>query len=233
MTGFRAGGLRHYGKVLVIAPHPDDEVLGCGGTMARMAEEGLDVQVAVITSGKPPQFSEEQVAQVQGEMRRAHAHLGVSQVHMLGLPAAALDTLPAADLNAAIGQVVREVRPDTLFLPFLGDIHTDHQLAFLGAMVAARPRDRRGPTRVLCYETLSETNWYAAPMTPAFVPNVHIDISATLARKLEAFAMFESQVKAFPDERSLVTIESLARLRGSSVFAEAAEGFMLVRAIER
>lgn len=233
MAGRPGMGLRHYGKVLVIAPHPDDEVLGCGGTMARMADEGMDVQVAVVTSGRPPQFSEESVLQVQAEMRRAHAHLGVSQVHMLGLPAAALDTMAAADLNAAIGQVVREVRPDTLFLPFLGDIHADHQLAFLAAMVAARPRDRRVPSRILCYETLSETNWYAAPMTPAFVPNVHIDIAGTLARKLEAFGMFESQVKAFPDERSLMTIEALARLRGSCVFAEAAEAFMLVRAIER
>jgi LmbE family N-acetylglucosaminyl deacetylase len=233
LVGLPGTGLHHYGKVLVIAPHPDDEVLGCGGTMARMAEEGLDVQVAVVTTGRPPAFSEESVAQVQAEMRRAHSHLGVSQAHMLGLPAAALDTLPAAEINAAIGQLVREVRPDTLFLPFLGDIHQDHQLTFLGAMVAARPRDRRVPSRVLCYETLSETNWYAAPMTPAFVPNVHIDIASTLTRKLEAFAMFESQVKAFPDERSLLTIESLARLRGSSVFAEAAEAFMLVRAIER
>lgn len=233
MASRAATGLQHYGKVLVVAPHPDDEVLGCGGTMARMAEEGLDVQVAVVTSGRPPQFSEESVAQVQAEMKRAHAHLGVSQVHMLGLPAAALDTMAAAELNAAVGQLVREVRPDSLFLPFLGDIHADHQLAFLAAMVAARPRDRRVPSRILCYETLSETNWYAAPMTPAFVPNVHIDIAGTLARKLEAFAMFESQVKPFPDERSITTIEALARLRGSTVFSEAAEAFMLVRMIER
>ncbi|MFK4873904.1 PIG-L deacetylase family protein [Novosphingobium sp. ZW T3_23] len=225
--------LDHYGTVLVVAPHPDDEILGCGGTMARMAQAGMDVQVVVVTSGRPPAFSEEGVARVQAEMRRAHAHIGVSQVHMLDFPAASLDIVPAAELNAELGRVVRAVRPDTLLVPFLGDIHQDHQLAFLAAMVAARPRDRTVPTRVLAYETLSETNWYAAPLTPPFVPNVHIDIAGTLQRKLEAFAMFESQVRDFPDERSLITIEALARLRGSTVFSEAAEGFVLVRAIER
>ncbi|KPH65957.1 PIG-L deacetylase family protein [Novosphingobium aerophilum] len=225
--------LQHYGKVLVIAPHPDDEILGCGGTMARMVEEGLDVQVAVITSGRPPAFAADGVARVQAEMRSAHAHIGVSRTHMLDFPAASLDIVPAAELNAAFCRIVRDVQPDTLFVPFLGDIHQDHQLAFLASMVAARPRDRQVPTRVLCYETLSETNWYAAPMTPPFVPNVHIDISGTLQRKLDAFAMFESQVRPFPDERSLITIEALARLRGSTVYCEAAEGFILVRAIER
>lgn len=226
-------GLQHLGRALVIAPHPDDEILGCGGTMARMVEEGLDVQVAVVTTGRPPAFAEDGVAQVQAEMRKAHALIGVSRTHMLGLPAAALDTVPASELNGALARVVSEVRPDTLFVPFLGDIHTDHQLAFLGAMVAARPRNLDGPTRILAYETLSETNWYAAPLTSPFVPTVHVDIAATLEKKLAAFACFESQVKAFPDERSFRTIEALARLRGSTVYSEAAEAFVLVRAIER
>lgn len=225
--------LDHYGRVLVVAPHPDDEVLGCGGTMARMVDAGLDVHVVVVTSGKPPAYSAESVARVRDEARRSHEFLGIAATHFLDFPAAALDTVPAGELNAGVGALIREIAPDTLFVPFLGDIHQDHQLAFLAAMVAARPRDGKAPSRILAYETLSETNWYAAPTTPAFVPNLFIDISATLERKLAAFSIFESQVKAFPDERSLTTIEALARLRGSTVFLHAAEAFMLVRTIER
>ncbi|MCJ1960693.1 PIG-L deacetylase family protein [Novosphingobium mangrovi (ex Hu et al. 2023)] len=224
--------LAHFGKVLVVAPHPDDEILGCGGTMARLVQEGHEVEVCLVTRGRPPAFDEEGVARVMAEMEQAHAHLGVSRVHRLDFPAARLDTVPAWQINRAIGEVVEEVAPDTLFLPFVGDIHLDHQIAFLGAMVAARPRNAGVPKRILCYETLSETNWLAAPVTPAFVPNCYIDIGATLQRKLDAFALFESQLKPFPDERSLKTIESLAVVRGSTVFAQAAEAFVVVRQIE-
>ncbi len=226
-------GLAHFGRVLVIAPHPDDEILGCGGTMARLVEEGHVVEACLVTRGRPPAFDEAGVAQVLAEMERAHAHIGVARTHRLDFPAARLDTLASWQINQAIGEVVETVAPDTLFLPFVGDIHLDHQLAFLGAMVAARPRHARVPARILCYETLSETNWLAPPVTPAFVPNCFVDIASTLARKLEAFALFESQVKDFPDERSLKVIESLATMRGGTVFAKAAEAFVVVRQIER
>nr|WP_214197427.1 PIG-L deacetylase family protein [Novosphingobium profundi] len=224
--------LSHFGRVLVVAPHPDDEILGCGGTIARLAEEGHEVDVCLVTRGHPPDFAEDAVLRVIAEMERAHAHIGVTRTHRLDLPAARLDTVPAWRINQAIGEVVEALAPDTLFLPFVGDIHLDHQLAFLGAMVAARPRREHVPVRILCYETLSETNWLAPPITPAFVPNCFIDIAGTLARKLEAFAMFESQVKEFPDERSLKVIESLAVVRGANVFAKAAEAFVIVRQIE-
>ncbi|MBT2134058.1 PIG-L family deacetylase [Croceibacterium sp. LX-88] len=225
--------LKHFGRVLVIAPHPDDEILGCGGTIARLSAEGQEVHVAVTTQGYPPAFSEESVAQVRREMTSAHEIVRVSQTHVLDLPAAALDQVPASQLNAKLEQLVKDVAPDTLFLPFVGDIHGDHQLIFLASMVAARPRHDKAPSRIFCYETLSETNWYAAPVTPAFVPNVFIDISDTLETKVRAFAAFASQVRPFPDERSIEAIESLARIRGAAVHLRAAEAFVLVREIAR
>ncbi len=224
--------LSHLGKVLVVAPHPDDEILGCGGTMARLVAEGGDVTVAVVTTGQAPAFPPEMVAQVRAELAEAHALLGLKGTRFLDLPAAALDKVPAAQLNAALGALVQDIQPDTLFLPFVGDIHGDHQLVFLGAMVAARPRHARAPRRIYAYETLSETNWYAPGTTPAFIPNVYIDISETLEKKLAAFRCFESQVKAFPDERSPEAIRALALMRGATVFRPAAEAFMLVRQID-
>lgn len=223
--------LAHLGKTLIVAPHPDDEVLGCGGTIARLADAGQEVHVAVVTRGYEPAFPEALIEQVRAELAEAHKILGVAQCHFLDLPAAALDTLPAAKLNAAIGGLVRELAPETLFLPFIGDIHVDHQLVFTAGLVAARPRGPEAPRRVYAYETLSETNWAAPGVTETFAPNVHFDIGDTIERKLRAFACFESQVKPFPDERSLKTIEALATVRGSTVYLPAAEAFMLLREI--
>lgn len=223
--------LDQLGRTLVIAPHPDDEVLGCGGTIARIADSGQDVHVAIVTRGYEPAFSSESVEQVRAEMAEAHKILGVSQCHFLDLPAAALDTLPGAELNAAIGGLVAEVAPQTLFLPFVGDIHRDHQLIFTAGLVAARPRNLDAPRRIYAYETLSETNWAAPGVTEAFTPNVFFDVSETIERKVRAFACFESQVKPYPDERSLKTIEALATVRGSTVYLPAAEAFVLLREI--
>lgn len=226
------GDLSYMGKVLVIAPHPDDEILGCGGTMARIAAAGGDVSVAIVTRGMAPQFSDEFVASIRAEAKASHALIGVRETLYLDLPAAALDTVAATELNGALSKLVREVRPDTIFLPFIGDIHTDHQLTFLAAMVAARPRDSQAPRRIYAYETLSETNWYAPGITPAFVPNVFIDIADTIETKLDAFRCFESQVKQFPDERSIEAIRALAVMRGASMYLKAAEAFMLVRQVD-
>lgn len=226
------GDLSYMGKVLVIAPHPDDEILGCGGTMARIAAAGGDLRVAIVTRGMAPQFSDEFVASIRAEAKASHALIGVRETLYLDLPAAALDTVAATELNGALSKLVREVRPDTIFLPFIGDIHTDHQLTFLAAMVAARPRDSQAPRRIYAYETLSETNWYAPGITPAFVPNVFIDIADTIETKLDAFRCFESQVKQFPDERSIEAIRALAVMRGASMYLKAAEAFMLVRQVD-
>ena len=226
------GDLRYMGRTLVIAAHPDDEILGWVGTIARLVADNCSVTIAIVTKGLAPQFSKEFVEQVREEAKSAHSMLGVTETRYLDLPAAALDTVPATELNATLAQLIQDVQPDTVFLPFVGDIHTDHQLTFLATMVASRPRDLKAPKRIYAYETLSETNWYAPGITPAFIPNVFIDISTTLEAKLAAFERFESQVKQFPDERSIEAIKALAVMRGASMHRQAAEAFMLVRQID-
>lgn len=217
------------GRWLVIAPHPDDEVLGCGGTIARVADRGGDVHVAVVTRGQPPAFDEELIARVRAEATAAHRHLGVRQTHWLDLPAAQLFETPHSTLNEALGRLVRELRPDTLLVPFVGDVHMDHQLIFMSSLVAARPHQAAYPRKILAYETVSETNWNAPYLTAGFVPNVFIDIEKSLERKLEAAAMFGSQMRAFPHERSLETLRALATVRGTAVHRAAAEAFVLIR----
>jgi LmbE family N-acetylglucosaminyl deacetylase len=222
---------RTAGRVLVIAPHPDDEVLGCGGTMARLVEMGAQVEVAIVTEGKPPRYHPDGVEKLRAEAAAAHALLGVTSTHYLGLPAAELDSIPHAELNAAMGTLINATMPDTIFVPFVGDIHLDHQLVFRATMVAARPRQATYPRAILAYETLSETNWSAPYIEPVFAPNVYVDIAATLDRKLAAFAAYESQCRVFPNERSPEAIRALAALRGATVHRGAAEAFVLVREV--
>ncbi|KFG90465.1 LmbE family protein [Sphingobium herbicidovorans NBRC 16415] len=218
-------------RALVIAPHPDDEVLGCGGTIARLVALGRHVEVAIATRGREPQFDAGQVEQVQAEARRAHALLGVTRTHFLDFPAAELDRIPRAELNRGIAELVAQCRPDALFVPFAHDLHFDHGLIFEAAMVAARPVGAQYPARILAYETVSETNWAAPYLTPAFQPNLFIDISDHLDHKIEAFGCFASQVRPFPNERSPETLRALAQVRGSCVSKRAAEAFVMIREV--
>jgi len=225
--------LEAFGRTLVIAPHPDDEVLGAGGTIARLTQLGVEVYVAIVTTGHPPDFTREQVERVRAEAALAHRLLGVRETLWLGQPAARLSDMPHSELNTALATTVRELRPSTLVIPFVGDIHADHQATFLSALVASRPHGFEFPATILAYETLSETNWNAPYLTPGFLPNVYVDIASTLPAKLDAFRAFGSQVRAFPHERSIEALRALAMLRGATVHLPAAEAFVLVRHVIR
>ena len=218
-------------KVLVIAPHPDDEILGCAGTMARFAQEGHEVYVVIVTKAGPPLFEPEQVEQGRQDALAAHRLLGVKETIFCDLPAAQIDTLAHQKVNQVLGDVVKKIMPEMVFVPFWGDIHLDHQCIFLSALVAVRPNQARYPAKIYAYEVLSETNWHAPFAVQGFQPNVFMDISDFLAIKLQAFALHKSQVKAFPHERSLKTLEALAVLRGSTVHRHAAEAFVLIREV--
>ena len=223
--------VRAFGRTLVVAPHPDDEVLGAGGTIARLARGGGWVGVAIVTTGRPPRFASEGVGRVRREAEEAHGTLGVAETLWLGLPAAELCEVPHADLNAALADAFARTAPDTILVPHPGDIHRDHGEVFTAALVAARPAGPVHPRRILAYETLSETNWNAPYLTPAFQPQVHVDIAHTLGAKVEAMACFASQIRQFPNERSIEAIRALATLRGAGVHLPAAEGFVSVREV--
>ena len=216
---------------LVIAPHLDDEVLGVGGAMARWAQEGHGVHVAVVTRGRPPLYTDAEEDLCRAEARQAHALLGVTRTWYLDLPAAELDSLPHRDLNQSLASLLGACQPEELYLPFLGDVHLDHQLVFRAALVAARPCRPGFPRRVFAYETLSETNWNAPFLTPGFLPNHFVDISAHLETKLAAMACYRSQVQAPPHERSIGSLRALATLRGATVGVGAAEAFITLRTV--
>lgn len=218
-------------RILVLAPHPDDEVLGVGGTIAKLAAQGDEVAVAVVTRAGPPVFTPEVAETGRQEAAAAHAVLGVKDTRFLAFPAAGLDTVPHRDLNAGLLEQFVDVRPDVVYVPFGGDLHRDHREVFDAALVCARPSGPASPRAVYAYETLSETNWNAPYLAPGFAPNVFVDISAHLETKVEAMSCYASQLRPFPHERSLEALRALARLRGATIGSEAAEAFVLVREI--
>lgn len=216
-------------NVLVIAPHPDDEVLGCGGTIRRYVQSGAQVTVAIVTRGTPL-FPDSQVQRVRAEAAAAAQRLGVQTLRFLDLPVTMLHLMPEHELNGVFFNLVRETQPDTLFVPFAGDRHEDHRQIFDAAMVASRPDGRRYRiSKICCYETVSETHWSAPGIEPVFHPTWYVDIRATLADKLDAMRCYASQLEEEIPARSLTAIEALARFRGSVAGLPAAEGFQVIR----
>lgn len=220
-------------RIVVVAPHPDDEVLGCGGVMARHAADGDEVFVVVATRGAPELYSDDSVEQTRAEARLAHAILGVRETRFLDFFAPKLDVTPGHLIADALAEQFREFQPERVYLPHHGDLHSDHGRVYHATLVAARPLASCSVKQLLCYETLSETEWAPPIASEVFCPTVFVDIAAHLPKKLQAMQCFASQLKAAPNPRSLEAIEALARYRGSTVSVHAAEAFVLVRDVVR
>ena len=219
--------------VLVIAPHPDDEVLGCGGVIARHVAIGDDVYVVVVSKGAPDIFPPELVENVRQEAAAANKVLGTKRMFFLDFPAPRLDSVSTSLIAGVLKEVVVQVQPSTVYLPHHGDLHSDHKAVYWATLVATRPNGGPFPGRVLCYETSSETEWGAPIPCEAFVPTVFVDVSQYLGAKLEAMKCYGSQLAPSPKARSLTAIEALAHVRGSTIGVMAAEAFGLVREVLR
>ncbi len=219
-------GLR---RMLVVAPHPDDEVLAAGGTIARFARAGGEVTVLAVAAHMPPLYPKAVHETTIAEARRAHALLGVKQSIFFDNPAVFLSRIPTHELNASILKVVTEVGPDVLLMPYL-DRHVDHRVVFDAAMVAARPVQAGARIKLVAsYETLSETHWNAPHLEPNFVPNWCVDITDFIDLKLQAMSCYASQLQHFPQPRSLEALKALALFRGSQAAMGYAEAFHIIR----
>ena len=219
-------------NVLIIAPHPDDEVLGCGGIIKKYSSAEKSVFVVVVSRGKSGLYSEERIQNVRQEALNAHRILGVKETRFFDFPAPELDLVSTSELARAISEVIREFKTDTIFLPHRGDIHHDHGAVFNAGLVAARPVKESPVKRIFSYETLSETEWSPPFGNDIFIPGYFVNIADVFHVKLEAMKCFKSQVREFPNPRSLEAMEALAKLRGSTVGFTHAEAFMNIRIIE-
>lgn len=219
-------------KILVIAPHPDDEVLGCGGTIAKHAQKGDQVYVAIVTKGFAPLFSPQGVEVTREDCYKADALLGVKETIFLDFPAAMLEEVPRYKLNDAFVSIVQEKKPDVVYLPHRGDMQLDHKFTVDAAMVALRPKYKHIVKQIYSYETLSETGWDIPNTANEFIPTMYNDISAFLGKKLKALQLFKTQIMDFPNTRSIEAVKALALYRGSMMHLGAAEAFALIREIK-
>lgn len=212
--------------VLVFAPHNDDEVLGCGGTLAKLASAGNSVVVCEVTSGN---LKDEITTKIKNEALDAHKILGISKTIFLDLPVVELKNVKVSSINQTILNVVKDIKPDIVFIPFKGDMHIDHRIVADSVMVACRPFVNDNLKAIYAYETLSETEWNIGSVDNVFIPNVYSDISDFIDLKIQAMRCYQTQLLAFPHPRSLKSIEALALHRGSNICTNYAEAFMCVR----
>lgn len=219
-------------RVLVIAPHPDDEILGVGGTIKKRISKGAEVFICVVTKGVEPLFPERVVKKTRQEARECHKTLGVSETIFLDFPAVMLEKENRYEINGKILDVIQRLKPDEVYIPHWGDMQKDHQIVAEACMVALRPKYEHKVSRIYSYETLSETGWNAPNTQNEFIPNVYVDIGELLQAKLDAMRTYQTQLSDYPNPRSIEAVEALAKYRGSMVNVRAAEAFMLIREIE-
>jgi LmbE family N-acetylglucosaminyl deacetylase len=217
---------------LIFAAHPDDEVLGCGGTAARMVKEGHTVTPIIFCENASVRYHEKEMrSNLEGWAKQCAEILGLSPPIFMGLPDQKLDTYSALEMAQTLEKVIREFNPQIIFTHHGGDINRDHQVIFDATLVAARPLPKNGVRTIYSYETISSTEWSATDFYSKFTPTTFFDIRNTLDLKLTAFSKYKSEVKEYPHPRSLQAIEVRARDWGSRVGLHAAEAFQLVRAL--
>lgn len=223
-------------RVLVVAAHPDDEVLGCGGTIARHAEAGDQVEVLIVAEGATSRQQQRDRGQATQELlllaqaaRKAGTILGASGVELLDLPDNRLDSLDRLDLIKRIEQCIEHHQPQVVYVHHAGDVNVDHRRLHEAVVTACRPTPGHVVQRLLSFEVASSSEWQAPGSAPAFQPNWFVDISAQWPRKREALAAYASEMRPWPHARSIEALEYLARWRGAQVGVEAAEAFCLLR----
>jgi LmbE family N-acetylglucosaminyl deacetylase len=226
------------GAVLVVAAHPDDEVLGCGGTLARLADDGHAVHVLLLADGESARLSDHPLPEKANRLsvrndaaRNAGKILRCASVEVLSLPDNRLDGVELLDIVKPIESAIRRHAPTTVLTHHGGDVNVDHRVAHEAVLAACRPQPGNPVRLLLFFEVPSSTEWRTPGTSQSFAPNWFVNVGATLDRKLAALKAYRSELRSFPHPRSIKGVEALARWRGVSVGVDAAEAFIVGRNI--
>jgi LmbE family N-acetylglucosaminyl deacetylase len=225
-------------RVLVVASHPDDEILGVGGTLARHVAEGVTVDILIMAEGatsrdekRDPVVRADDLSALQQAARQAASILGLNPPRFGGLPDNRMDSLNLLDVIKLVEATVAEVRPTIVYTHHAHDLNIDHRITHEAVLTACRPLPGSEVAAIYAFETVSSTEW--AFGGGVFQPNHFVDISAQLERKIEALRVYTSEMRPAPHARSIEAVRALAQMRGSSVGLDAAEAFMISRQLRR
>lgn len=226
-------------SILVVAAHPDDEVLGCGGTIARHSEAGDIVQILIVAEGATSRQKDrerlaiiEELSDLAVSAEKASSILKVSNIELLDLPDNRLDSIDRLDLIKKIEKRIDSYQPSTVYVHHSGDVNVDHRRLHEAVVTACRPIPGHPVRRLLSYEVASSTEWQPPGSAPSFQPNWFVDISAHWNLKKQALEAYSSEMRPWPHSRSIDAIEHLAKWRGAQVGVEAAEAFCLLRQVQ-
>ena len=225
-------------NILVVAAHPDDEVLGCGGAIARHADSGDRVHVLIIAEGATSRQvhrnriqASDQLSDLYKSAHSASRILGVEKLEMFDFPDNRLDSVDRLELIKLIENKIFDYTPDTVYLHHSGDVNIDHRRLHEAVVTACRPVPHHPVKRLLSFEIPSSTEWQPPFSAQTFMPNTYIDVSAQLERKRAALEAYSSEMRPWPHARSIDAVIHLAHLRGSQIGYTAAESFCLLRDI--
>lgn len=221
-------------SILILAAHPDDEVLGCGGTIAKLADQGAIVHVAFLADGVFSRVGDAVAQQKEVHVRRAAAKkacdiLRVKSVSFGEFSDNRMDTVALLDITKVLEELIAEHKPEVVFTHHAGDVNIDHRCIHEAVVTACRPQRGHPVKTLLCFEVPSSTEWQLPGSAPVFAPNWFVDISDTIERKLAALDAYATELRDWPHPRSLQGVDHLARWRGATVGVDAAEAFMLGR----
>jgi LmbE family N-acetylglucosaminyl deacetylase len=224
-------------NILCIAAHPDDEILGFGATLAKHAEKGDAVYVVIAAEGITSRDTQRNTDVKSDEFKKlyectekANKILGVKKVQFLAMPDNRMDSLDLLDIVKKVEEVIKQIQPSVVYTHFQGDLNVDHQILNRAVLTACRPQPGYVVKEIYAGEVPSATHWN--PSAPAFNPNCFVNVESTLAKKLEALRIYESEMRAFPHARSLKGVEALAHWRGSQSGSPAAEAFEILRLLK-
>jgi N-acetylglucosamine malate deacetylase 1 len=226
-------------QVLIVAAHPDDEILGCGGTIAKHSAMGDEVHVLILAEGitsrsdqRHPELCSKELSELAKAAQKANNILGVTDLQLKSLPDNRMDSLDRLEIIKLLEEVINVLKPEIVYTHHAGDLNIDHRMTHEAVVTACRPIPGQVVKKLLFFEVASSTEYQVAGTFQVFNPNWFVDISKTLSLKLEALGAYQSEMRAWPHARSLKSLEALANWRGASIGVEAAESFMLGRYID-